>query len=137
MSQLTCLLTPSVYLEPFCGVNVEAQLCGTPVIAPDAGAFAETVEHLRTGLLCHTLADDCLGVRMALEGRFDQAYVRARAQPYDMYNVAREYDYAFRCIADLHRDGWYVEQSYLSTTSLPLISKSSGNCSSSAAICRF
>ena len=134
LSQLTCLLAPSVYLEPFCGVNVEAQLCGTPVIAPDAGAFAETVEHLRTGLLCHTLADYCLGVRLALDNRFDRAYVRERALRYDMYNVALEYDYAFRCIADLHGKGWYAEESHLSATSLPLISKSSGNCSSSAAI---
>jgi hypothetical protein len=92
------------------------------------------VEHLRTGLLCHTLADYCLGVRLALDNRFDRAYVRERALRYDMYNVALEYDYAFRCIADLHGKGWYAEESHLSATSLPLISKSSGNCSSSAAI---
>ena len=112
LSQLTCLLTPSLYLEPFCGVNVEAQLCGTPVIAPEHGAFVETIEHRRTGLLCHTLADYCLGVQLALDGHFDRRYVRQRAQRYDMYEVAKQYDYAFRCIADLRREGWYAESSH-------------------------
>ena len=101
LSQLTCLLAPNIYLEPFCGVNVEAQLCGTPVIAPESGAFVETVEQFKTGLLCHTLADYCKGVQMALDGHFDRRYIHKRAQRYDMYEVAKQYDYAFKCIADL------------------------------------
>ena len=114
LGSLACLLAPSVYLEPFCGVNVEAQLCGTPVVATDAGAFAETVEHGATGLLCHTLADFCRGVERALEGGFDRGYIRKRAQErYDMYQVAHQYDYAFRCIADLQGDGWYARESHL------------------------
>ena len=115
LGSLACLLAPSVYLEPFCGVNVEAQLCGTPVIAPDAGAFAETVEHEKTGLLCHTLADFCSGVQRALRGGFDRDYIRKRAQDrYDMYQVAKQNDYAFRCIGDLRSEGWYAEKSHLS-----------------------
>ena len=115
LGSLACLLAPSVYLEPFCGVNVEAQLCGTPVVATDAGAFAETVETGVTGLLCHTLADFCRGVERALEGGFDRGYIRKRAQMrYDMYQVAHQYDYAFRCIADLQGDGWYARESHLS-----------------------
>ena len=84
---------------------MEAQLCGTPVIAPESGAFVETIEHLETGLLCHTLADYCLGVQLALGGRFDREYVRLRALRYGMYAVARLYDDAFRCVADLRGKG--------------------------------
>ena len=113
LSQLTCLLTPSLYLEPFCGVNVEAQLCGTPVIAPESGAFVETIEPKKSGLLCHTLADYCHGVQLALEGHFDRRYIRERAQRYDMYEVAKQYDYAFRCLADLRREGWYAPATHL------------------------
>ena len=93
-------------------MNVEAQLCGTPVIAPEHGPFVETIEHRRTGLLRHTLAAYCLGVQLALDGHFDRRYVRERAQCYDMYEVAKQYDYAFRCIADLRREGWYAETSH-------------------------
>jgi len=37
------------FVEPFCGVNVEAQLSGTPVITSDHGVFSETVVHGVTG----------------------------------------------------------------------------------------
>ena len=62
-------------------------------------------------LLCHTLADFCRGVERALEGGFDRAYIRKRAQDrYDMHQVAKPYDYAFRCLADLRGDGWYAQE---------------------------
>ena len=79
----------------------------------------ETVERLKTGLLCHTLADYCRGVQMALDKRFDRRCVRERALRYDMHNVAAQCDHAFRCISDLRGEGWYAERSRLSTTSLP------------------
>jgi hypothetical protein len=55
-----------------------------------------------------------LGVQLALDGRFDKECVRLRALRYDMYAVAKQYDYAFRCIADLRGKGWYAETSHLS-----------------------
>lgn len=116
LNNLTAILTPSLYIEPFCGVNVEAQICGTPVMASDFGAFAETIEPFKTGLLCHTLADYCYGVQMALDGKFDRKYIRERAvKLYDMYNVAYQYEYVFRCILDLanENNGWYSPYSYI------------------------
>jgi len=116
LGSLCALLAPTVFIEPFCGVAVEAQLCGTPVMAPDYGAQTETIEQGRTGLRCHTLADYCLGVRLALEGRFDRNYIRERAAAkYDMYEVAKEYDYVFRSILDVHNgtNGWYSPTSHM------------------------
>ena len=53
-------------------------------------------------------------MQRALEGGFDRGYIRKRAQDrYDMYRVAKQYDYAFRCLADLRGDGWYSRESHL------------------------
>lgn len=116
LNELSALIAPSYYLEPFCGVNVEAQLCGTPVITNDFGAFTETIEPFKTGLLCHTLADFCKGIQMALDGEFDRQYIRNRATKlYDMYNVAKQYEYTFKTILDVSNgnSGWYSENTYI------------------------
>jgi glycosyltransferase involved in cell wall biosynthesis len=116
LGSLMCLLAPSNYCEPFCGVNVEAQLCGTPVIGPDCGAFTETVENFKTGLRCHTLQDYCYGIRMALQNEFDRDYIANRARTlYDMFQVAKTYDYIFRTILDVHngQNGWYSPTTHI------------------------
>lgn len=116
LGSLNALLTPTQYVEPFCGVNVEAQLCGTPVIANECGAFVETIEPFKTGMLCHTLKDYCYGIEMALNGKFDREYIRKRAvELYDMYNVAYKYDYVFNSILDVHNGngGWYSQKCYI------------------------
>jgi glycosyltransferase involved in cell wall biosynthesis len=105
-----------MFIEPFCGVVVEAQLCGTPALTTDYGAQTETVEPFKTGLNCHTLQDYCLGIQMAVDGKFDRTYIRERAvRLYDMFNVARKYEYVFKSVMDIHSgaNGWYSQESYL------------------------
>ena len=116
LGELSAVIVPSIYLEPFCGVNVEAQLCGTPVITNDFGAFVETVEHFKTGMLCHTLADFCEAVQLALDGKYDRQYIRERAvKKYDMYHIAKQYEYAFKNILDIYNGngGWYSNKSHI------------------------
>lgn len=116
LGTLQALLAPTMFIEPFCGVVVEAQLCGTPALTTDYGAQTETVEPFKSGLLCHTLQDYCLGVQMAVDGKFDRNYIRERAvRLYDMFNVARKYEYAFKSIMDIHsgKNGWYSPDSHL------------------------
>jgi len=118
LGSLIALMAPSKFAEPFCGVAVEAQLCGTPVITSDYGAFPETVEAFKTGVRCHTLADFCWGVQMALNGEFDRKYIRDRAvRKYDMYNVAKQYEYVFKSILDLSNGngGWFSDKTYIET----------------------
>ena len=116
LSNLTALIAPSMYAEPFCGVNVESQLCGTPVITNDFGAFVETIEPFKTGMLCHTLADFCIAVQMAIDDKFDRQYINERATKlYDMYNVGKKYEYVFKTIMDVSngKNGWYSKDSYI------------------------
>jgi mannosyltransferase OCH1-like enzyme len=111
------MLCPSEYIEPFCGVSVEAQICGTPVISSDHGAFADNVEQFKTGLRCHTLADYCYGVELALNHYFDRKYIRERAvNKFDMYKLAVNYDYTIKSILDIHKpnvNGWYAKKSHM------------------------
>ena len=117
LGSCTAVLCVSKFLEPFCGVSVEAQLCGTPVICSDWGGMSENVEQFKTGLKGRTLADYCLGVQMALDGKFDRLYIRERAvRLFDMYKLAYDYEYAFRSILDvqdLKKNGWYSPDSHI------------------------
>jgi glycosyltransferase involved in cell wall biosynthesis len=54
LSQAWALVAPSLWEEPFGLVALEAIVRGVPAVASDAGGFAETITHGRTGLLFPT-----------------------------------------------------------------------------------
>jgi len=116
LGSLIACMAPTNFVEPFCGVAVEAQLCGTPVLTSDFGAQTETVEQGVTGLRCHTLEDYCHGIRKAQAGHFDRAYIRERAvRLYGYDAVGSKYAYVFRCIVDIFngKNGWYSSVSHI------------------------
>jgi len=117
LGSCVALLAPTTYLEPFGCSMVEAQLCGTPVITSDWGGVVETVEQFKTGVRCHTIADYCYAVQKAIDGAFDRTYIRERAvAKYDMFTLAKDYDYVFQSILDVFRpekNGWYSPDSHL------------------------
>jgi len=116
LGSLVAAIFPTMFVEPFCGAAVEAQLCGTPVITKDYGAQTETIEQGVTGLRCHTLADYVVGLQMALDGKFDRTYIRDRAvRLYGLEAVGRQYSYTFKTILDVHNgaNGWYSSVSHL------------------------
>jgi len=121
---LTAFLAPTTYLEPFGASMVEAQLCGTPVICSDWGGMSETVEQWKSGLRCHTLADYCFGIQMAIDKKFDRLYIRKRAvEKYDMYKVGRDYEHVFRSIVDVYngKNGWYSSTCHLDIDRIPRV----------------
>lgn len=100
MGNAVATICPSIYMEPFCGVNAESQLCGTPAITSDFGAFSETVEHARTGYRCNTINDYVLAIKNA--HRLDRAYTARRARSlWDLNVVNEQYEKLWQDMYDL------------------------------------
>lgn len=102
------LLCPTIYLEPFGGVAVEAMMSGTPAIATDWGAFTETIQHGRTGFRARTLRQFLDAVDRAVD--LDRAAIADYART--TYSLARgsiQYDNYLRDLSSLYAEGWYAE----------------------------
>ncbi len=98
MGKAKAVFVPTKYLEAFGGVNVEAQLCGTPIITTNFGVFPETVLDGTTGYRCNTLADFVDAARAV--GDLDPHEIRRHAERYLMDNVKMEFQ---RWFDDLFR----------------------------------
>ncbi len=106
MGNAKALFVPTTYVEPFGGVNVEAQLTGTPVITTDFGAFPETVEHGKTGFRCTTLNEFVHAAKNV--SSLNPLYIHQRAvAKYSMDVVRYQYQTYFNRLNDLWKTGWY------------------------------
>lgn len=108
MRNAIALICPTLYVEPFGGVNVEAQLCGTPVICTDFGAFTETVEQGRTGYRCHTMKEFVDAIDQVTF--LDREIIHQRAcNTYSLEAIGRMYEVYFtRLYNMLFNGGWYA-----------------------------
>jgi glycosyltransferase involved in cell wall biosynthesis len=99
------LLAPTLYIEPFGGVAVEAMLSGTPAVTTDWGAFTETVEPGRTGERFRTLQEGVLAVERA--AALDPLSIRERAvERFAMANVGPRYSRLLERLETLWGVGW-------------------------------
>lgn len=109
MSKARAVLVPTQYIEPFGGVNIEAQMCGTPVVTSDWGAFPETVVHGVTGYRCRTL-DHYLWAARNVD-KISPAACRAWAVAnYSVDRVALMYEEYFQMLSDIPGDGWWTRR---------------------------
>jgi len=105
LSQAQACLMPTQYIEPFGNVTAEAQLCGTPVISTDFGAFVESVEQGVSGFRCNTLGEFVSAIGRAKE--LSRARIRHRAQRlYGTDTAAAAYASYFERWQTVSRDGW-------------------------------
>lgn len=106
MGKAIALLAPTLYLEPFGGVAVEAQLCGTPAITTDWGAFPETVLHGSTGYRCRTIEQFVWAIRHA--GLLDRKVVSDRARNlYSLQTIGKMYEEYFGMLLTLWDEGFW------------------------------
>lgn len=122
MSRAQAVLCPTTYLEPFCCVSVEAQLCGTPVISTNWGGFTENVLHGVTGFRCDYLGEFIEAIQAA--PRLSPHIIRARAEAeYSIAACAPRYQRYFDRLALLWTaDGWMatkgVQDGYIHSQAL-------------------
>ena len=102
------VLMPTLYLEPFGYVAIEAMLCGTPVIATDWGSFPEIIQNGFNGFRCRTQAEFSQAVQACSEGRLNRKALREDAQRrFSISAVAPRYRDYLSYIWQIHRDGGY------------------------------
>lgn len=105
MSRAQCVLTPTIYLEPFNQAAVEAQFCGTPVVATDWGGFTETIDHGHTGYRCNYLGEFVRAIHAS--ATLDPKRIRKRAiAKYSLAAVAPQYQAYFDRLSLLWGKGW-------------------------------
>ena len=85
IAKAKCIMCPTLYAEPFGGVNVESQMSGVPVITSDYGGFAETVLHGLSGYRCRTMEQYVWALKNVQY--LDRAKIRAWAL--DNYSFAK------------------------------------------------
>jgi len=115
LSKARAVFTPTDYLEPFCGVHIEAMLSGTPPIATNFGVFPETIPDFllgEVGFRCNTLQDFVDAGRDT--ERMDYHLIRGYAERFLMDNVKWEFEkwfndlaYLRESAADPKKKGWH------------------------------
>jgi glycosyltransferase involved in cell wall biosynthesis len=99
------VLMPTRYIEPFGCSGIEGQLCGTPLIASDFGAFSETVGDSQ--FRCKTLKDWLHAVELARTADRIKIAEKARDK-YSLETIGTMYDKVFTQISELTNKGWYT-----------------------------
>jgi glycosyltransferase involved in cell wall biosynthesis len=97
------LLFPIDWAEPFGLVMIEANACGTPVIAWRNGSTPEVIRPWLNGVLVDSIAEAVAAVRQL--DRLDRRAVRRDfEQRFSVTRQAEQYEQLYRHLIDVHKD---------------------------------
>lgn len=106
MANAAAVLVPTLYIEPFGGVAVEAMLSGAPVVASDWGSFTELIGPQAGGLF-RTLKQGVAEVERVQS--FDRAKIRKYAERrWSLEAVGPKFMRWFDQLDTLWGEGWYA-----------------------------
>jgi glycosyltransferase involved in cell wall biosynthesis len=107
LSRAKGVICASTFLEPFCGVQIEAMISGTPVISTDWGAFAEYNRHCITGYRCKTFEQFEWAAKHLDD--IDPMVCREWGMNFALENIAPKYTDYFQSVKDIYGGRGFYE----------------------------